>query len=385
MNRRQALKLGLTALAGMGGSIAVARVTQPQPQSSNRNQDRVLVDEDAPLRQHASAKGLIYGASARYRNLSTDAAFAASFVRECDLLVPGNDLKWQILRPSPDRFDFTQADWMANFVRDRGMLFRGHTLVWHQSLPRWFRHIVNHQNAERFLIEHITTVAGHYAGRMHSWDVVNEAISLASERSDHLHPSPWLEFLGADYIDLAFRVAAEADPDALLVYNDNGMDHDTRGAEGKRVAILNLLEQLVDKGTPIHALGIQAHLFRQSHERRFNPEKLSRFLNDVASLGLKIMITELDVTDRYFPLEIETRDRMVAQAYEDYLSIVLEQPAVIAVITWGLSDRYTWLEKFRPREDGAPTRPLPLDHQLHRKLAWDAVARAFDNAPVRNL
>ncbi len=95
------------------------------------------------------------------------------------------------------------------------------------------------------------------------------------------------------------------------------------------------------------------------------------------------MITELDVVDQKLPLDAGVRDRIVASIYEDYLSAVLDEPAVIAVLTWGLSDRYTYVSEFHPRPDGAPVRPLPLDSSLKRKLAWNAIARAFDNAPKR--
>jgi endo-1,4-beta-xylanase len=112
---------------------------------------------------------------------------------------------------------------------------------------------------------------------------------------------------------------------------------------------------------------------------------LKAFLRDVASLGLKVMITELDVIDQKLPLDINVRDRTVARVYEDYLSIVLDEPAVIAVVNWGLSDRSTWHLQFNPREDKAPVRPLPLDAQLKRKLDWNAIARAFDKVSRRKV
>ena len=100
-------------------------------------------------------------------------------------------------------------------------------------------------------------------------------------------------------------------------------------------------------------------------------------------MGLKILITEMDVTDQKLPKDINERDRIVAGMYEDYLSAVLDEPAVIAVLTWGLSDRYSWLSSYKPRPDKAPVRPLPFDAQMQRKLAWNAIARAFDKAPKR--
>ncbi|MBI4782348.1 MAG: endo-1,4-beta-xylanase [Oscillatoriophycideae cyanobacterium NC_groundwater_1537_Pr4_S-0.65um_50_18] len=384
--RRHILQFGLGALMGTialaGAKILPLNRWAQAVESLNRT---FAVDEKLPLKDRSIAKGLIYGAAGRYGDLLNTQKLADCFVQECGMLVPEWELKWfageQPLRPGPHQFDFTRADGMVEFAQANGLFVRGHTLVWHLSLPDWFEGIVNSQNARRFLVKHIKTVVGHYAGQMHSWDVVNEAIELNHERDDNLRKTPWLELLGSNYIDLAFRTAAEADPHALLVYNDYGLEYDRDTDESKRKAVLKLLEHLKARGTPIHALGIQSHL--QGDATDFNPDRLRRFLSDVASLGLKILITELDVNDQKLPVDIEVRDRIVAGVYEDYLNVVLDEPAVIAVLTWGLSDRYTWLSQFNPRSDNAPVRSLPFDDQFNRKLAWNAMARAFDNARNR--
>lgn len=141
-----------------------------------------------------------------------------------------------------------------------------------------------------------------------------------------------------------------------------------------------MLERLKSSGVPIHALGIQSHL--GASQTGFTGKKLKGFLRDVASLDLKILVTEMDITDEQL-LNVAVRDRSIATVYEDYLAVVLDEPATIAVLTWGISDRYTWLSNFAPRKDGTPVRPLPFDAQLERKLAWNAIARAFDKAPMR--
>ncbi len=382
LTRRRACSLGLGTLAGMGAFTVAGGLRHLN------NQIRAVADEkrefavvgNTPLRERAVAKGLIYGAASTHRALSSDADFAACFAQECAILVPEWELKWGSLRPSPDSFDFTKGDWLAKFARTHNMRFRGHTLVWHENLPQWFAGTVDSQNAEQILLKHIATVVGHYAGSIHSWDVVNEAIYPADGRSDGLRKWPWLQFLGPDYIEIAFRAAADADPQALLVYNDNRLDYDTREEEARRTAVLRLLERLLSRGTPVHALGMQAHL--RGDETQFNPKKLKTFLRAVAGLGLKILITEMDVTDQKLPKDTSVREHMVAGVYEDYLAVVLDEPAVIAVLTWGLSDRYTWLSKYEPRADGAPVRPLPLNTQLRRNFAWNAIARAFDRAPM---
>ncbi len=384
---RRAFLLGLSASTAVGACGLADRHRQLN------NKVQAIVDERrdlavkgaASLRDRAAAKKLIYGAATGYKILSSDSAFAESFARECAILVPENALKFGSLHPSPTRFDFTEGDALLNFARTHNMLFRGHTLVWGQDFsdfgPKWLRDTVNRKNAEQVLTNHVKTVAEHYARKIHSWDVVNESVSPEHGRPDGLTISPWLNLLGVDYIDLAFRTARQADPQALLCLNEvvGGGEEDNF----RREAILNLLQRLLSKGTPIQALGIESHL--GGVLSRADLSRFRMFLNDVASLGLKILITELDVIDRKLPRDINVRDRLVAGVYEDYLSLVLEEPAVITVLTWGLSDSYTWHQQWNPREDKAPVRPLPLDTQGKRKLAWNAIARAFDRATTRKI
>jgi endo-1,4-beta-xylanase len=382
-NRRSVLQLCLGTVASITHSTLVkAEHHQAQVQTISESARNFAGSKsDYSLRQSALNKKIMYGAAAGYALLSSDPAFSAQFVKECGILVPENDLKWRRLRPTADQFDFAAADWLIKFAQTHQLQIRGHTLVWHLSLPDWLRETINHQNAERLLVNHIETVVGRYAGKMHSWDVVNEAIEPSDEHPDGLRKSPWLDALGDDYIELAFRAAAAADPHALLTYNDYGLEYDTPEGDAKRDATLKLLERLKSNGTPIHAFGMQSHL--DGGETRLNPVKLQAFLNDIAGLGLRIMITELDVKDVGLPAEVELRDRLVASSYEDYLNIMLNESAVIAVLTWGLSDRYTWLSRFARREDGLSVRPLPLDASFNRKPAWNAIARAFDAAPSR--
>lgn len=221
-----------------------------------------LSDDDngrASLSDRATAKGLLYGAAVTAHRISSDTNFAACVARECNILVAENDLKWKALRPAPDQFDFSRSDRLLDFTQRHNMQFRGHTLVWHNGLPDWFEGIVTADNAEQFLRTHIQTVVSHYAGKMHSWDVVNESILPAHGRPHELRGTPWLRLLGERYIDIAFETAAQADPDAMLVYNDFGIDYDTPEEERKRTAVLELLSRLQSRGIPIHALGIQAY------------------------------------------------------------------------------------------------------------------------------
>jgi endo-1,4-beta-xylanase len=379
-------------LFGLGGiaSIGVAPINEnigksQRIQSLANPQRDFTVSRTLSLKQRAANKGLIYGVASANSYLFSDTQYAATMVKNCSMLVPEWEFKWTAgnatLRPGFDKFDFTLADRMANFAKTNNLLLRGHALIWHESLPPWFEKAVNSKNAAQVLRHHIHTVVKRYAGKIHSWDVVNEVIEPQDRRPDHLRKTPWLKALGPNYIDLAFRIAAKADPRALLVYNEQGLDYDTPHDEARRNAVLKLLKKLKSQGTPIHALGIQAHLSPGKY--KFTPEKFRKFLREVARLGLKILITEMDVTDKDLPLDVNVRDRIVAATYEDYLSVVVSEPSVIAVITWGLSDRYTWISEYAPRTDQSPVRTLPLDRDLKPKLAWNAIARAFDRAPKR--
>ncbi len=382
MSRREFVRLAglgtagaglLAGLSACGGSANAGSPMFAQP--------RNFLSPFQPLRAGAGSRNILFGAAVGQGALQTDTAFAAQIATHAALLVPEYDLKWELLEPQPDVFNFAPGDWLADFAAQNGQQFRGHCLVWHQQLPSWAGVGVTAAQAEQQLTNHISKTVAHYAGRMHSWDVVNEAINPRDGRSDYLRKTVWLQSIGPEYIELAFRAAAVADPDALLVYNDYGVEYDGSDADARRAGILQLLSRLKTAGTPLHALGIQAHL--DPGQTRLNPDKLRDFMKAVADFGLKIFITELDVIDQGLPADIATRDTDVADAYWQFLNTVLQEPAVTTIVTWGLSDRYTWLAGFKPRSDGQPVRPLPLDSNLQPKPALFAMLDAFQGASPR--
>lgn len=383
ITRRQAVALGLGTFASVGACQASNRFKEHNQQAqllaASENND-FTVEGNTALKERAAAKKLLYGAATSYFKFRLDANFASSFLTECSILMAEGDLLWCAMRPTIETFAFDRADWLVEFAHSNKMVFGATHLVWHQCLPYWFKDGVNQQNAQKVMLDHIKTVAGRYAGKIHFWTVLNEAVNPENGRDDGLVTnSPWLEFIGPEYIEMAFHAAAEADPQALLLFNENDIELDLPYQDRKRTALLKLLESLKSKGVPVHGLGIQAHI--DPVKGKVNPQKLRDFISNIADLGLKVVITEMDVVDANLPQDITTRDRIVAQVYEDFLCAVLDEQATIAVTTWGLSDRFTWVA--RARADGAPARPLPLDAFLNRKLAWNAMARAFDQAPER--
>ncbi len=332
------------------------------------------------LREIAASRGLLYGAAATKTHLSSDSEFVSAFAKQCGILVPEVELKWDKLRPVPDKFEFGPADWLYEFAQQHEMKFRGHTLVWYKALPKWFASYVNNSNAKQLLLTHINTVVGRYANKVHSWDVINEAVSPEDKRNDGLRNTPWMQLLGPEYIDTAFHAAAEADPRALLTWNENLLEEESVSAETRRGFFLQNLKELVRRKVPIHAIGIQSHL---PGDKPVGGSRFQDFLRSVSDLGLKIMITEMDVRDESYPADVSTRDRLVAERYHQYLSAVLQQHASVAVLTWGLSDRYTSVATYHPRKDGTAVRPLPLDASMNPTPATSAIARAFGEAAPR--
>lgn len=329
----------------------------------------------------AAQKNMFFGAATAEDRIITDTAYRTAMVNECGIIVPEYEMKWDRMRPTATTYNFSDSDFIVNFARQNGLAVRGHTFCWHRAQPSWFPYTLNRSNAARFLTEHIATVAGRYKGRMHSWDVINEAIEPSERQTNNLRNNIWFQLLGESYIETAFRATAQADPTAMLIYNEYGFEFDDNV---RRDAVLGLIRRLLSRGVPLNALGIQGHL-RYTDLAKFqaNMNTFRTFLRDVAALGLKIIITEFDVDDSELPSGITARDEGIGKMYGEFCSVVMSEPAVIGFMTWGLSDKYTSLNATAPRADRLPQRPLPLDSSMVRKSAWYALEFWFKNTTRR--
>jgi endo-1,4-beta-xylanase len=334
------------------------------------------------LRAHAEVRGLLVGCAVVPEKLDGEAAYANTVAAQANLLVAENAMKWKALRPFPAQFDFRGADEILNFAAAHGQRVRGHNLCWHEALPDWFEGTVTKDNAQQILVEHIQTVAGHYAGKLHSWDVVNEAVDSKSGRADGLRKSPWLDLIGPDYIELAFHAARQADPVALLTYNDYGIEEDSAEQTEKRAQVMLLVRRLKARGVPIDAVGVQSHL---SASDPVPGTGLRDFVRELGQMGLQVFVTELDVNERKIEGTMQERDAAIAHVYRDYPTMMLAEPNVTALLTWGITDRYTWLDgpKFA-RADGKPQRCLPFDSDYQPAPAFFALRDAIDSRVAKN-
>jgi endo-1,4-beta-xylanase len=341
-----------------------------------------------PLWQLAAAKGILYGSSTATWQVQPDPDYAQLFAREAGILFTEDDLLWYRLRPSIDSgLDFSFGDQIIGFAEGNGQRVFGAHLAWDEgfgdgwtedqlfSLPQ--------QQARDLLFGTIQAEVSRYAGRVDAWSVANEVTDPMTSDPNGLRDNvPWYQTIGPSYVAESFQLAHAQDPAAILVLNEFGFETG-QSAASRRATVLQVIDFLLGQGVPVHALGIQAHLQWRNFARQFNTTAYRNFLASVAARGLVIMITEMDVLDDGLKADPTTRDAGVADVYSRYLDVALDEPAVKVLMTFGLSDRYTWLQEDFPRRDGAERRPLPFDTNLQPKPAYDALVQAFANAPSR--
>jgi endo-1,4-beta-xylanase len=336
------------------------------------------------LRDIAAERGLLYGSYLDYWDFHSQPDYEALAARECGLMVSAR-MDWDHLAPTPDKQNYTEVDTDYDWARGHNMAFRGHALVWGERAPKWFADLPRRATAV-MLEKHVTETCRHFAGRIQSWDVVNEAILVGSGRPDNLRPQVFLDTIGPEYLDLAFRAAREADSTARLVYNDFGIEFSAPDQLEKRRVLLGLIDGFKKRGTPIDAVGLQSHL-SIADMARWDEKGFSAFLDELAARGLEVMLTELDCIDKGAPSDSAQRDAAIAGAYKRYLDVALASRTVTTVINWGLSDRSSWVvsggDPLAKRDDGQRPRPLLFDTDLKPKPAYFAIAEALRSAPKR--
>jgi endo-1,4-beta-xylanase len=294
-------------------------------------------------------------------------------------LTAENAMKMGPIHPEENRYDWSGADAIVNFATANGLKVRGHNLCWHTQAPKWmFVDSAGNQVTKEVLLrrlkEHIQTVVGRYKGKIYAWDVVNEAIS--DRPKEFLRNSLWYKICGEDFIAKAFEYAHQADPNAVLFYNDYNTEYPE-----KRQRIYTLLKKLRDAGVPVHAVGLQGHWSIKDPSEAM----LKQAIDQYASLGIKVQVTELDVsvyTDGNIPEQAGTAGAIVfstelqqqqAEQYGKFFNTFRQYKGILTGVTfWNLSDRYSWLDNFPVR--GRKNYPLLFDKDLQPKDAyWNVI------------
>lgn len=321
-----------------------------------------------------------------------DTAGDALLEKQFNAISPENVLKWGVVHPQPDHYDFDAADHYVALGEKYHMSVLGHNLVWHSQTPRWVFQDANGKPLTRDALlkrmhDHIQTVVGRYKGRIQSWDVVNEALN----DDGTLRQSQWFKIIGPDYIAKAFEYAHEADPAAELNYNDYSLEN-----EPKRNGAIKLVQELKAEGVPISAIGLQGH------DKMDWPtvEQEDATIEAFAKLGLKVKISELDID--VLPSASQNRGADVSQNYElqaklnpytkglpdsvqqdlakryaDLFRVFLKHKDVVTRVTfWGVNDGDSWLNNWPVR--GRTSYPLLFDRNNQPKPAFDAVIKVAE-------
>jgi len=353
--KRSGLGLVLSAACVAISSCAPAVRDAPPPRSS-----------DIPtLRQLADGRSFDIGASVRVRPLKNQEPYRQTLAREFNTVTAGNAMKFGPIHRERDRYTFEAADGVVEFAEEHGMKVRGHTLVWHQQNARWLRDgTFARDELVDVLRDHVTTVVARYRGRVFAWDVVNEAIDVGEP--DSLRRGVWRDTIGPEYIDMAFRWAREADPKAKLFYNDYGIE----GKNSKANAAYELVRGMVERGVPIDGVGLQMHIRINDYP---SPHALRANMERYGELGLEVHVTEMDV--QIYNGVGSREERLAAQAmvYRDMLALCLGSEACTAFVTWGFTDRFTWIPRFFRHPDS----PLPFDADYRPKPAYYGMHEAL--------
>lgn len=363
LGRREAI----VGIGGLGLAASVFGMTGPA--------DTPVTPE--PLKVHAARRGLNFGAMIRTAYLQ-EPALVKLLLDEADMTVAEVEMKWGAIERTRGNPYYGEADQIARFCKKNSLRLRGHAGFWYRNIPQWADLAMKGPDWRKVLLARVSSMIGHYRGRVSEWDVVNEAID-ATDSSFFPRQAPFGRPMDFGYIADAFHAAREADPSTLLFYNDFGMEYDTPLEDQRRAGLLALLDELRRRNAPIQGFGLQAHL---GVHRNFNAKKLRAFLGEVAARGVIIRLTEFDVMDRYAAAPPGARDQAVADHARRFLDAAFDEPQVKGLVCWGIRDRDSWVlqEKWTR---GLLERPLPWDDQLRRKPLWTAIAAAFDAAPER--
>ncbi|WP_291965857.1 endo-1,4-beta-xylanase [Maribacter sp.] len=301
---------------------------------------------------------------------------------EFNTITPENSMKWMYMEPQQGVFEFETADRYIDFSTKNNIAFIGHNLVWHSQLAEWVERITSKEELNASLKNHVQTIAARYTGKIHGWDVVNEALN----EDGTLRNSLFLEKLGPDYLVNSFKWAEEADPKAELYYNDYNM---TR--KEKRAGAIELVKMLQKNGARVDGIGMQAHWGLTDPTL----EEIETSIIAYADLGIQVMITEFDITVLPNPWDLEGAEvsqnfegseemnpytkklpdsvnTLLAKRYKDIFSIFKKHSDKISRVTfWGINDGVSWLNNW-PIENRT-NYPLLFDREYDKKPAYYAV------------
>ena len=350
MLRRELATLLLLAASACGGGSPASPAPTPTPTPPSPP------GPSETLKAAASARGRLVGTAVQTNLLGGQ--YGAVAAREFNYLTAEYEMKWNIVEPSAGSMNFGPGDTIAGYAASNGMQVKGHTLVWHGAIPSWLNALPPAEFRTAFE-RNIREVMTHYRGRVHAWDVVNEAVA---DSGTSLRDTLFRQKLGDEYIADAFRLARAADAGALLFYNDYGGE----GLNAKADRIYALLQDLLSKGVPIDGIGLQMHI---SATNRPSAASIAANMRRLAELGLIVHISEMDVRINNATGTDQVRFEAQRAAYREVVAVCVAEPRCEAVTFWGFTDAHTWLTGDRPLLFDALYQPKPAFYGVLDALA----------------
>lgn len=282
------------------------------------------------------AKGRSYiGTSLTIRNDNTEQNIIKG--AEFGSITPENAMKWDAIQPNRGQFSWGGADAIANFATQNKKQLRCHTLVWYSQLPNWVNQINNNATLMEVMTTHIQQVMGRYKGKCTHWDVVNEALN----EDGTLRNNVFLRVIGEQYLPIAFRIAAAADPTTKLYYNDYNLEY----GEAKHQGALRIVKLVQSWGVKIDGVGLQAHMVSESTKTQSvvtpSTEVLTKVLQDYADLNVDVAYTELDI--RMNTPSNTNKLQVQAEAYARMAQSCINVERCVGITLWGVSDKYSWV------------------------------------------
>jgi endo-1,4-beta-xylanase len=311
-----------------------------------------------------------------------DSNAALLIPQQFSTVTPENIMKAEIIHPAWDRYNFDLADKLVAYAQKHHMTVNAHNLIWHSQLPVYMRRMKDADSVRRYFVDHITTLASRYDGKVYSWDVVNEALN----EDGTLRRSVFLDKLGEDYIVDAFRLAQKAAPHTRLYYNDYNIEQ-----PGKRAGAIALIKKIRAAGVRIDGVGIQGHW----KANNIPLADIETSIREFSALGVEVMFTELDLSVLPNPLNGNTADvnqrasntekinpyknglpdsvqALLTKGYTDLFTLFLKYPGKISRVTfWGVNDGQSWLNDWPVF--GRTNYPLLFDRQFNPKPAFYGV------------
>lgn len=357
-------------------AIALMAGWMAQVPSAARASERADIPGVPSLGDIAAKRGLLFGSAIDMDTLANGDQ-AALYVHHARILTADNVMKFGSLRPEEGPANFASADRLVNFAALHKIPLRGHNLIWNDWVPEW----VSKLSAARityWLDRHIDEVVGRYAGRLHSWDVVNEPLFPMHQNPGGFRSGPWYSAMGKSHVIRALKRARAADPTGKIFINEAGPEWENPWGpvEPYREGLLRLVEEVQDAGIKLDGVGLECHWFPQF---TFNSVRFTDYLHALAARGVTLYVTELDVNDGGLTGTEAERDAKVAARYAQIITAALKEPKVEGIITWQLSDNASWLmgEPKLWGPNAQRPRPLPFDHSFRPKPAYHAVAKSL--------